>query len=142
MLWIGGYLLIQMIDNIRTYGINLSGIIKIVICTVMVLAGFFGLIDIIKNAVSFKKSVFYVKTCRIVGMRGETPRKRTTWYVTVLDGDQETEYCCRNNPFYSDEEIAAKREITIATFDDVNDEDEISMVYILDQVYPNYRNPA
>ena len=83
-----------------------------------------------------------VKTCRIVGMRGETPRKHTTWYVTVLDGDQETEYCCRNNPFYSDEEIAAKREITIATFDDVNDEDEISMVYILDQVYPNYRNPA
>lgn len=107
----------------------------------MVLAGAIGIFDFFKDVVNFKKSVFYVKTCRIAGMRGEKSGKYVIWFVSVEDGGQVVEYECKSNPFFSDEEIAAKREITIATFDDVNDADEISMVYILDNVYPNYRVP-
>ncbi len=136
---IGGYLLVRTINEIRLYGVEFFDIIKIVVFGIMLLAGIIGIIDICKDAFKSRNAVFYVKTCRIVSIRGERPRKYITWYVTVQDGDEIKEYECNSNPCFTDEQIAAKKEITIATFDDVSNEDDISLVYILDAVYPNYR---
>lgn len=139
LLIISGYLLIQTVKYISLYGADFFSILKIAIFAILVLVSLFGLKGIYTDFTHFKNAVFYVKTCRIVSFRGETPVKRTNWYVTVQDGDRVTEYQCKNNPWFSEEEIAAKKEITIATFDDANEDDDISMVYILDNVYPNYR---
>ena len=139
LLVIAGYFLIQSIKHISLYGADFFNIVKIIISVVAILYALFGLIGIYIDLNQFKNAEFYVKTCRIENFRGESYGKDTSWYVTVHEGDHVTEYPCKNNPWFSDEEIAAKREITIATLDDVNTEEEISMVYILDNVYPDYR---
>lgn len=132
------YLLIGTLKNIGSYGVTGFSIIKAIIFAILILVSLLGLKGIQNNFNQFKNAAFYVKTCRLEGFRGETPGKYTHWYVTVNDGGQVTEYLCKNNPWFSDEQIAEKKEITIATLDDVNAV-EISMVYILDNVYPDYR---
>lgn len=136
---ISGYLLIGTVQDIGLYGVSVFGILKIIIFVILILASLLGFKSIYNDYEQFKNSVFYVKTCRIEAFRGETPGKHTFWYVTVQDGQQVTEYRCKNNPWFSDEQIAEKKEITIATLDHVEEDDEISMVYILDNVYPEYR---
>ncbi len=139
LLIISGYFLVQTALHINSYGIDVLSIIKVILFAVLIFMSLLGLKGIHIEYTQFKQAHFYVKTCRITKFRGEPAGKRNNWYVTVEEGDHETEYYCKNNPWLSNEQIAAKKEITIATFDDVTTEEEISMVYILDNVYPNYR---
>lgn len=136
---ISGFLLIRTVKEISLYGAAVLSIVKIIIFVILLIVSILGFIGINNDYNQFKNSVFYVKTCRIEGFRGETPVKHTNWYVTINDGKQVTEYLCKNNPWFSDEQIAEKKEITIATLDRVNEDEDISMVYILDNVYPDYR---
>ena len=139
LLVIAGAFIVQSIKNISLYGPDFLNIVKIVLSVIAILYGLFGLLGIFIDLNQFKNAKFYVKTCKIENFRGESYGKDTSWFVTVQEGDHVTEYPCKNNPWFSDEEIAAKREITIATLDDVNSGEDISIVYILDNVYPNYR---
>lgn len=60
--------------------------------------------------------------------------------MTIQNADGTTvEYESKNNPWLSEEQIAAKKEITIVTFEDVSEEEDISTVFVLDNVYPEYR---
>lgn len=138
---IGGYLLMQTIKEISLFGPDVFSIVKIVIWVILLLIGIVGVIEIGKNLIQFKNSVFYIKTCRIVDVRGEKAGKRTYYYVTIQNADGTTvEYESKNNPWLSEEQIAAKKEITIVTFEDVSEEEDISTVFVLDNVYPEYRN--
>lgn len=139
LLVISGYLLVHTVQYIQLYGIDFFNILKIILFAILIVVGLLGLKGIYTEFTKFRNAEFYVKTCRIVDFRGERAGRYTNWYVTVMEGDTVKEYHCKNNPWFSDEQIASKKEITIATFDDVNEEDEISLVYILDKVYTKYR---
>ena len=139
---IGGYLLMQTIKEISLFGPDVFSIVKIVIWVILLLIGIVGVIEIGKNLIQFNNPTsFYIKTCRIVDVRGEKAGKRTYYYVTIQNADGTTvEYESKNNPWLSEEQIAAKKEITIVTFEDVSEEEDISTVFVLDNVYPEYRN--
>lgn len=136
---ISGYFFVHTVLRISTQGLHFYSILKIIILVVLFLFGLFSLKGIHMEFTKFKNAEFYVKTCKITNFRGETSGKQTYWYVTVEYGEHEVEYHCKNNPWLSDQQIAAKKEITLATFDDVTKKDGISMVYILDKAYTNYR---
>ncbi len=138
LIGICGYLLGNSVLYMCFYDGNIISIIKSIIYVLLIVVGLFGLVNIYTEFHKFKNAQFYVKTCKIVDFRGERAGKYTDWYVTVTDDNTVKEYPCKNNPWFSEEVIAAKKEITIATFDDVNEE-EISLVYILDKVYTQYR---
>ena len=110
---IGVYVLVKAIGDMRLYGTGFFDIIKLIIFSVMVLAGAIGIFDFFKDVVNFKKSVFYVKTCRIAGMRGEKSGKYVIWFLSVEDGNQVVEYECKSNPFFRMRRLPQKERLPL-----------------------------
>lgn len=92
---------------------------------------------------------FYVRTCYLENFRVVTKttgsnrrddkRTYTYYYITVTDGYHVAEYKCNTNPHFSPQELNSHKEITLATIADLKVSNHIGMVYVLDEVYPEYR---
>lgn len=104
---------------------------------------------VFKKIYRVKHLDFYVKTCYLENFRvvkkttgSRKSKNRHTYiyyYITVTDGYHVAEYKCSTNPQFSPQDITSHKEITLATLSDLKTDNRVSMVYVLDGVYPEYR---
>lgn len=144
LLFFGIYILLYYKQQITANGWINSTIVAIIFELFIIIY----FINFSKKLLCLKNYMFYVKTGKLENFRrvvkhtgsGKNRKTHIYYYIMIRFGNHVAEYRCYNNPDFSPMDITNQKEITIATLDNLSSANKVPKVYVLDNVYPEYRS--